>query len=417
MGSLLPLPSSAQQEELLDSIAAIVNEGVILESDVQTSIESVSTRFRQEGRELPPTAILRERMLDRLILKSIQLQRAENLGIKVPDSSVNRAVQSVARRNDMTLNQLRDALLADGLNYQQYREEVREELTLEQLRTREVETSIKVSDQELKEQMRREQGADADTLEHRVGHILISVPDGASSEELAAAQSKAEEAVASLQQGVNFAELALNISDGQNALDGGDLGWRKLEQLPRRFAEALRGLRAPAISEIVRSPGGFHILSISASRGESRSSVTELSARHILLIPTPLRDDEQTHNQLKDLRDRVLQGESFGALARAYSEDPGSAIKGGELAWFGPGMMTAGFENVVQSLQVGELSEPFRSRNGWHIVELLDRRVRDNTEEAMRNRAREIVFRRKLEAETELWLRRLLEEAYVEVRD
>lgn len=400
----------------LDRIVAVVNDDVIVATELEEKIQQLSKRLAQQSTRLPPEDVLRRQILEREILNRIQLQLATRSGITIDDPSLNNAMREMAQRNKLTLDQFRQVLERDGFDYAAFREEIRDEMTISQLRRREVVNRINVSDREIEEFIER-QGAPGQTnREFRLGHILIALPEAATSEQIGEARDQAARTVAELRGGADFAQMALAVSAGQQALQGGDLGWRKASEVPSLFADTLRQLQTGEVSDPIRSASGFHIVKLLETRGEAAVVVTQTHARHILIRTDAVTSDQQAQQRLTQLRNRILTGADFAELARANSQDPGSAVAGGDLGWFGPGRMVPQFEEMIDSLPLNTLSEPFRTRFGWHLVEVLGRRKHDDTAEYQRAQVVSEIRKHKTEEELELWLRRLRDEAYVELR-
>jgi len=418
VGLLLTLLVSSLQAapQPLNGIAAIVNNGVILNSEFERGLKRISAQLQEAGQAVDDQQVLRKQVMERLVLRKVQEQKAKELGLRVDDSELNRTLQRIARSNKMGLAQFRQALLAEGVDYREFRSEVREEVLLAQLRKRQVEMQTKVSDQELDDFLSLRQRVLKSDFEYHLRHILIVTGEGDDLALIGKARQKAEKLLAKLKEGADFSALAMRSSDGQYALEGGDLGWRKLEQLPKVFVESLQNAKEGDILGPLRSASGFHLLLLEKSRGEERHFVEQSHARHILLRVTEVRDSETTLAELKAIRERIVAGEDFASVAKAVSDDPGSAVAGGDLGWFAAGVMVPAFEKVVNELAVNEFSEPFRSAFGWHVVQLLGKRTQDDTEEFLREKARERLLERKVEEASEIWLRKLRAQAYVEVR-
>jgi len=404
--------------ELLDRVAAVVNEGVVLKSELDDQIEVISERLRQQHLELPPQNVLRQQVLERLVLQEIQVQRAQRTGIKVSDEQLNAALQDVARRNELALAQLPGALSAQGIDYGLYRESMRKEITLTILRQRDVLARINVTPREIDQLLERQQKSPSENTEYNVSHILIAVPQSATPAQLDEATRKAHDVYERAKSGEDFARLAVAYSNSQTALEGGLIGWRKGPELPTVLADLIVRLSPGQVSEPLRTPSGFHLVRLNEVRGHSDAPLitSQVHARHILLKPNEIQDDATVRQRLEVVRERILKGEDFAGLAATVSQDPGSAAEGGDLGWTGPGSFVPEFEKVLQSLHENEISEPFRTQYGWHIVQLLGRREFDATDEMRRQRAFAQLRESKADEETELWLRRLRDEAYVEYK-
>jgi len=418
----LPTPALSQNLDLsdtgvlLDGVAAVVNDGVVLLSELDEQTQLIVQRLREENTTLPPRDVLIPQILERLVISELQLQRAAQGGITVPDSMLNRALADVARRNGTTLSQLPQLLAADGIDYNAYRKEMRQQLIMEQLRQREVISRISVTPRELEEHLEREQGSSYRDKRFKISHILISVPSAATPEDITAAEKEAQELYLRIQDGEDFAKLAVAYSDAQNALEGGSIGWREGDSLPTLFATVVPELSAGQTAAPVRSASGFHLVRLEAVEGNERIMEKQVRARHILLKPNEIMDDAVIEQRLKDMRESILNGDDFGAIAKAVSEDPGSAIEGGDLGWAGPGTFVPEFEQVMASLEIDEISAPFQSPFGWHIIQLLERRVHDTTDDVRQQRAIMAIRESKLAEETELWVRQMRDEAFVEYR-
>ena len=406
----------ASKGELLDKVVAVVNDGVVLQSELDDQIALIAERLQAQKQELPPQNILRQQVLERLVMQEVQMQRADRGGIKVSDEQLNNALRDVAARNQIPLEQLPAALQAQGIDYAAYRDGIRKEITLQMLRQRDVIARINVSPRELQQYLDKQGKLPSDANEYNVSHILIAVPQAATPDQLDAAAKKSQEVYERASKGEDFGRLAVQFSNAQTALDGGSLGWRKGPELPTFLAELIAKMKAGDVSEPLRTPSGYHIIRLNEVRGNTQTLVEQVHARHILLKPTELLDDATVKLRLEAIRERLLKGEDFGAIAQATSEDPGSAVEGGDLGWTGPGAFVPEFEQVLQSLKENEISQPFRTQFGWHIVQLLGTRKFDSSDELRQQRAFAQLRESKADEETELWLRRLRDEAYVEYK-
>jgi peptidyl-prolyl cis-trans isomerase SurA len=416
-------PAAAQTRELdtrgvlLDRIAAIVNDGVVLNSDLDQQVEAVSERLRQQKLDLPPQNVLRQQVLERLVVQEIQLQRAQHDGVKVTDETLNAALSDVARRNNLTLSQLPQALAEQGLDYGAYREDLRREITLTMLRQRDVLERIVVTPKEIDQYLEKQAKKPSGNHEYNVSHILIAVPQEATQAQLDDAARRASEVYQKASSGEDFARLAVAYSNSQTALEGGSLGWRKETELPTFLTDVVAKLKPGEVSQPLRTPTGFHIVKVNEVRGsEAKAIENQVHARHILMKTTELADDATVKQKLNALRDRVAKGEDFAGLAQTNSEDPGSAAQGGDLGWTGPGSFVPEFERQLATLKDGEISEPFKTQYGWHIVQMLGHRQFDATDEVKRRKAMEAIRASKADEETEIWVRRLRDEAYVEFK-
>jgi peptidyl-prolyl cis-trans isomerase SurA len=409
------------QAEYLDSIVAVVEDDVILNSELQTEVANVTQKLQSAGTMLPPAFILRKQVLERLIVDKLQRQLAERSGIKLNGEMLDSAVLDIARRNNMGVEAFKRELNRQGIDYQKFTENVRNEIIINQLRAREIGERIKVTDKEVEQYMETRGASGEANVQYRLGHILVSVPSGAPAAKIQNAKQKAEAILADLRNGQDFEQTAMSNSDDNQALKGGDLGWRSLGQMPTIFIDTVKAMAKGDVADLIRSPSGFHIIKLLDVKGTAGPSgehrVTQSKVRHVLLKTNELVDDNEAQKRLRDLRQRILEGGDFAALARAHSEDKGSALKGGELGWVGPGSLVPPFEEAMDKLALKELSEPVQTQFGWHLIQVLDRQNRDDSGDFKKKQAMEEIRNRKIEEETELWLHRLRDEAYVEIRE
>ncbi|MCG3145941.1 MAG: Chaperone SurA [Gammaproteobacteria bacterium] len=403
--------------EPIDRIVAIVDDDVVMQSEFDRFKERILQQMSQREGQMPPEDIINRQVLERLVMAKIQLQYAKRAGVTVDDDTLNKAVASVAAQNKLSLEQFREVLAKEGYDYAQYREDIRNEITLARLKQREVDNRVTVSDREVDSYLQnpRNQGTAGDT-EYRISHILIATPEGATPDQIAAAQREAEEVREQIRNGADFAKLAAEHSDSQQALEGGDVGWRKAGEVPSVMADALRNMKAGEVSEVMRGPSGFHIIKLADVRTKDSHMVTQTHARHILVKTSEAVSQDDARRKLEQLKTRLDGGDDFAALARSHSEDRGSAANGGDLGWINPGEMDPDFENAMKALEPNQISEPFQTQFGWHIVQVLERREHDDSAEAQRAKARETIRQRKIEEELQAWMRRLRDEAYVEYR-
>lgn len=398
----------------LDRIVAIVNDQAISETELESAVKTI--KLQMGANQLPPNAVLREQVLDRLIMKHLQRQLATSNNIIIDDETLNRALNSIAEQNNLSLERLRAILESDGIDFDAYREGIRHEILQQRLRQRYVNNRINITDTEVDQFLAQQKLQGNSEDEYRLGHILIDLPEAPSAEDIEAARQHGAEVLQLLAQGEAFAQVAMSHSDGQLALSGGDLGWRKLGELPALFANSVVDMEKGGTSDLIRSPSGFHIFRLTDKRGGERHMVSQTHARHILIKTNELVDDITARNRLLELKNRLENGEDFAVLARAHSDDKASAAKGGDLGWSNPGQMVSTFETVMERLEPGQISEPAQTQFGWHIIQVLERRQHDDTDTFYRNQARKQLFERKAAEEEELWLRRLRDEAYVEIR-
>ena len=407
--------SGAAFEEI-DRIIAVVNDDVITASQLQTKLKSVRRQLAESNTRLPPENVLERQVLERLVMTELQLQIARRIGVQVDETTLNNTLRQIAKRNGLTLAQFREVLERDGVNFNAFREDLREELILSRLHKRQVENRINVSQREIDNYLATLETQAGLTEEYHLGHILIAVPEAANPERIAKARAKAEEILTQLRAGADFRQTAVAVSDGQNALKGGDVGWRQAGQLPTLFSDIVITMAPGELSNLIRSPSGFHIVTVFDKRGEQSHVVSQTHVRHILIKTDELTSDQEAQTRLEQLQRRIKGGSDFSELARSHSEDPGSAGNGGDLGWVSPGDLVPEFQQVMDQLDSNEISEPFRSRFGWHIVQVLDRRDYDNTDEYRKSQARNVIFKRKRIEEMAAWLRRIRDEAYVEYR-
>ncbi|MEX1995014.1 MAG: peptidylprolyl isomerase [Steroidobacteraceae bacterium] len=421
----LSAAAHAQTRELsssgvaLDRVVAIVNDGIVLQSQLESQTLLILDRLRGQGTQLPPPDVIRQQVLERLVLQEIQVQRATRLGVQVSDEMLNQALRDVAERNGIPFEQMPVALAGQGIDYAAYREEMRREIILSLLRQRDVIPRIYVSPRELEQALDRQAGQADENGEFDVSHILLSLPESATAEQMSRVEELARQIHARAKAGEDFGQLALAYSQAQSALERGKLGWRRMGQLPQFIAELVGRMQPGDVSEPVRTPTGFHLIRLDETRGGESGPmlVEQIHARHILLRPNEVQDDATTRQRLAALRDRILAGEDFEALASVTSEDPASGSRGGDLGWNSPGTFDPQFEEVLGSLEPDQISEPFRTQFGWHIVQMLGRRTHDQSDEVRRQRVLIALRESKVDEETELWLRRLRDEAYVEIRN
>ena len=413
-GMLLSGPATAVQD--LDRIVAVINDDVIMRSELAVKIRGVASQMEEQNIPLPPRNILEKQVLDRLIMTKLQIQMAQNTGIRVDDETLNRTISNIARENELNLNQFREILEQDGYGYENFRREIRDEILISRLQQRQVDNRVIVTDREIDNYLSNQEHQGETDIEFHIAHILVAIPEGASPRQVTRARDTAEQALSELQGGADFASMAATYSDGQQALDGGDLGWRKAGQVPTLFADFISDMEVGGLSGIIKSPSGYHIIKLLDKRSSEQVVVTQTKVRHILVRPDELTTVDDARRRLQQLRMRIEGGDDFAELARAHSVDTMSAADGGDLGWVNPGDLVPEFENVMNSLEPGAVSEPFPSQFGFHIVQVLDRREHDSTEDIKRARAREAIRRRKLEEARTDWLRQMRDEAYVEYR-
>jgi peptidyl-prolyl cis-trans isomerase SurA len=399
--------------EFLDGVAAIVNDGVVLKSQLREELSMITRRAQDQGFQLPPPNVLQEQVLERLILTEIQLQRADQIGLSVSDQMLNDSIARMAQQAGIPFDQMPAALAADGIDYADFRRGMREEITLEQLRRIMVGQEIDVSDREIEQCITDLEDNVVVNSSWNLSHILVNLPEGATGAQIEATREKAQGIYEQIMEGADFGEMAIRYSESDTSLSGGMLGWIEGQQIPSFFVDILTGMEAGDVSEPFRTSSSFHIVKVNELRSAiQRSEINQTRARHILITPNEIIDDATAKQQLEGALERIEEGEDFGELAKLLSDGPTAPV-GGDLGWSDPGSFVPEFEKVMNDLEIGETSEPFRSPFGWHIVEVLDRRVYDNTEDLKRRNCDARIRNSKMEDETQLWMRRLRDEAFV----
>ncbi len=410
-----PLAQAASLEEL-DSIVAVVNKDVIVRSELEREIVLALPEMREKGAEMPARAELEHKVLERMIEKRLQMQEAQRVGIKVEDGALTQAMEGIAQRNNLTLEELQTALGASGIRFEDFREDTRSQMIMSQLQAREVIKNITVTDPEIKRFLARESDSLIERTDVRLSHILVAVPETASGEEQEQARKKAQAIVAKLRAGADFGQVARAESQGQQTQEGGDLGWFAMADVPSLAQEVSRSLAKGEVSNPLRSPSGFHIIQVTDIKGSGPAVISQTKARHILIRTNEVVSDDDARIRLEQLRMRLVGGDDFANLARANSDDTGSALKGGDLGWLSPGDTVPQFEAAMNELAPNQISPPFKSSFGWHIVQVNERRSQDTTEELMQLKAKQKLRERKADEAVKQWLRKLRDEAYIEDR-
>ena len=401
--------------EFIDGIAAIVNDGVILRSEVEQQLELIIANLeKQEGR-LPSRDVIQEQVMERLIIQRVQLQRAERFGVRISDEALNATITNVAQNNQVEFKDFPKILEAEGINYKDYRKELREQLTIDQLRQRDVASRISVSESELESFMVLQKDQDALDYDYNLSHILIPISSSSSNNETAKAELLVNNLYKKISDGENFESLAVEFSKGQQALNGGNLGWMQGEQLPNIFIQAVSSIETEQISQPFKSASGFHLLRLNAIKGNDPILEDQINVRHILIKTNEVLDDSAAEEKLKTIRNQIINEGDFGAVASAVSEDSGSAQACGDMGWTAQGFFVPEFESMANSLNENEISIPFKTRYGWHIIEFLGKRTFDNTEEIQKRKAISAIRNSKLSDEIEIWARELRDEAFVEI--
>jgi peptidyl-prolyl cis-trans isomerase SurA len=403
---------------LLDRVAAVVNEGVVLQSELDLQTHEIEARLRTQNVALPPESVLRQQVLERLVQEEIQQQHADRAGIRVSDEQVNAAMEDIAARQKLTLEQLPQKLAADGVDYAQYRTELKKEIARQILRQRDVVQRIVVTPRELDQYLEHQKKTASAANEYNVAHILIAVAQDAKPAQLAQSKKLAHEIDERAHNGEDFGALAVSYSQSESALEGGSLGWRKGTELPTFLADVIGRMKPGDVSDVLQTPSGFHIVKLLDTRAAGGAQIVQqVHLRHILVKPTEIEDDATVEQKLARWREQIVSGkDQFAVLAKTYSKDPSSAINGGDLGWSESSVFVPEFAGVVASLKDGEISQPFRTQYGWHIVQLLGHRDFDNTNEAARERAFQAMRDSRVEEATELWLQQIRDESYVELR-
>jgi peptidyl-prolyl cis-trans isomerase SurA len=412
--SLLVVPMIQAEEIPLDRIVAVVNKGIILQSELERRTEVIRQQLIDRNTALPPASALTRQVLDKLILDRIQQQQAAENGIKISEQSLNETLLKIAKSNGLSLAQFKQTLESEGQNYTEVRDQISSEMLITQVRERLVNRRIQITDQEVENYLNSERGQDRLAAELHLAHILIANSSPATPESIKASKNKALKLYSDLKSGADFAALAVTHSAGQQALQGGDLGWRKQTELPELIASAVENLKVDQISQPIRASSGFHILKLLEKRGGKVQLIEQANVRHILIKPNEIRTPNEAKQLIESLHARLQQGEDFAALSREHSDDPGSASAGGDLGWTMPGQMVPAFEQALQNTVTGELSVPFKSSFGWHILQVQERRQQDFGEKILANEARETIRKRKFNEELQNWLREIKAQAYIE---
>lgn len=417
LGAALLSGTAAQAEvRPLDRVAAIVDNDVVMYSQLRQRLHEVQQSIAKRGSGLPPEDVLRQQVLERLVVENIQLQIGERSGIRISDEELSQAMATIAQRNGLSLEEFQQALTQDGLSFADARDQVRREMIISRVRQRRVAERVQVSEQEVKNFLASDLGKMQLSEEYRLANILIPVPDSASPADLQEAGNQATDIYQQLQRGADFAQLAITRSASETALEGGEMGWRKAAQLPPPFDSMIGALQAGEVTEPVRTPGGFIILKLLEKRGGGAQLRDEVHVRHILIKPSEIRSEAEARQLTERLYQRISAGEDFATLAKSFSEDPGSALNGGDLNWIDPNSLVPEFREVMAHSANGELSRPFKTPYGWHILQVLDRRATDSSEQFREQQALNLLHNRKYDEELQTWLRQIRDEAYVEIK-
>jgi len=418
--SVLAFGASYQAEaKWLDKVIVLVEDDVILSSELERRTDSIVKQIKAAGQAVPDDKTLTDQVLERLILESIQLQRARRAGVRISDEELNAAIQRIADGNNMTIPKLSEKLAEDGVSFSLFREDIRGEIMISRVRQGSVNQKVFVSEQEVKDLLKMMDEQGASNIQFKLRHLLISLPETATSSDLDKARDKAQSVIDRFNNGAAFVDMIISDSDGGDALQGGDLGWRSVEQLPTLFADSVVSMNKGQLSAAIRSPNGLHLLWLEDKRGGIETQlVDEINIRHILIKVSAVTSDQKAEARLLDIRKKITDGGSdFSEQAKVYSEDLSSASSGGDLGWAPPEAFKRVYQNNIQDLKDGELSQPFKGTGGWYIVERTGSRQTDQTEDYKRNRARQILHRRKFDEEQEAWTREIREQAYVKIID
>jgi peptidyl-prolyl cis-trans isomerase SurA len=412
--ALLLYPDAVSAIEI-DRIIAVVDEDVILQSELDTQMRRVRDQLREQGTPIPPISILERQLIERLVVQKIQVQIAERMGMRVDDRMLDTAIAEIAERNKLQPAQFREILEQDGYDFVQFREDMRHEIMISQLQQREVENRVTVSNEEVENYLDNQVAQGESDLEYHISHILITPQDKLEGA-VEAARDRAEDVLKQLREGADFAQMAVSYSSDQQALQGGDLGWRKANELPSLFADVVTRLAVGDVSNIIPDASGFHIVKLTERRAGEKVMVEQTSVRHVLIETNDLVTDDDARTRLEQLKLRLEGGADFAEIARTNSDDRATALEGGDLGWVSPGQMVPDFEEVMNRVPTGAISRPFQTEYGWHILQVVDRRSYDGTEEVRRAKARAAIKQRKVEEKYQTWLRELRDEAYVELR-
>lgn len=408
---------AAAQLRVVDRIAAIVDEDVVMQSELEERLGAIYAQIEASGGNPPPANLLAEQVIERLISERLQLNLGYRAGVRIGDEEINQAIGRLAASAGVNVEQYISAVEQQAGGYAGLRTQIAHEMTLRRVQQGNVMRRIRISDRELDNFLDSQEGQLLSASEVRVGHILLSLRNDMSSQQQAELAARADQLAAEAAGGADFASLALAYSNDSSAQQGGELGWRNSTELPELFASAVAELEPGEVSAVLTSGAGLHILKLYERRGGGEQLIEQHFARHILLTPNQIRDPEQTVAELDGLRSRILDGEEFAVLAKEYSEDKGSALSGGELGWSTPGMFVPEFEQTMANIAIGDVSAPFQSQFGWHILQVTERRDQDFSTEILRNRARNLLSQRKFDAELQVWLQEIRDEAFVEIKN
>lgn len=416
-GALLSASLFTQAQVVaLDKVIAVVDDDVVMASELHQRMSMLATQLQASNTELPPAEVMQQQLLEHLIVESLQLQIGQRVGVNITDAELDQAIERMKQANNLSHEQFIAKLQQDRLTLSSVREQIRRDMIIEQVQRGSVNRRIRISEQEIDNFLRSKEGELFSSPDYNLGHIFVGVASSASKDEITKAENKASYLHEQLQAGADFRQLAVANSNGQNALKGGDLGWRKSAQMPEIFADAIADIGKGEITEPLRSGAGFHILKLYDKRGGGQQMIEQSKVRHILVKPSTILSDEEARQELVKIRQQIMDGEDFSEMAREHSEDVGSMLSGGDLGWSLPGKFVPAFEAAMDSTDVGDISEPFRSQFGWHILQVEDRRQQDMSDTVKRNQARNLLRSRRFEEERINWLREIRDEAFVDIK-
>lgn len=419
LGAAMSAGTAFAAPQVVDKVAAVVNNGVVLESDVDNMMRTVKSQAQQAGQQLPEDRTLRHQILERQVMDNIILQMGEKAGLQISDQQLDQAIQNIAAQNRMSIDQLRSRLAYDGMNYSDYRAQIRKEMLISEVRNNEVRRRVTILPQEVDTLATQIGSQNSQGTELNISQILLPLPENPTQQQVDDQEALARQLVGEIKGGADFGKLAVTYSADPQALKGGNMGWGKIEELPTLFSQALSSAKKGDVVGPIRSGVGFHILKVNDLRGESKNiSVTEVHARHILLKPSPILSDDQAREKITQLAADIKSGKTtFAAAAKQFSDDPGSANQGGDLGWASPDIYDPAFRDALLKLQKGQVSAPVHSSFGWHLIQLLDTRQVDKTDAAQKERAYRLLFNRKFAEEAQTWMQEQRASAYVKILD
>ncbi len=411
-------PALLAKAQPIDGIAALVNDAIITKSELADQVKLVKMQLQESGAKLPDDKAIQKQVLEHLITTQAQIQMAKRTGIQVDDNMLDNAIEKIARENNVTVTHMREMLSAQGMDFNTYRNNIRQQIMISQLQQRDIFPEIQVSEQEVNQFLQSPNGLGGMSTEYHLGHILVPLSDSPSPEELDKASATAQAIIDKLRHGADFTQVAMTDAIGEHALNGGDLGWRKLPELPTLFEKVVLAMKVNDIPDAIRSSSGFHIIKLLDKRSTSAAvPVAKTNVRHILIKTNSGMSDSDAKAKLTELRNKIEKGEDFAQLAKTHSSDLASANKGGSLGWVSTDVLVPEFSAVMEKLPVSEISEPFKTSFGWHIMQVIDRKTLSNDEVALRQKAKDMISQRKFEEKLQTWARQLRDEAYVKVMD